>query len=438
MNVILFHRDLRLHDHKPLLEALQFGELLPLYVVEPSYWKRNDVSARHFQFVLESLEDLSIQFEKRGGKLFTFIGEIEEALDILLKTYGAFRLFYYEENRTKEEIKRNKRILHWMDKNTLPYTTFIHQAYFKDIDNSREYKKKWKEFIYEDIYGVPEIINTATHFPKSFQTELSELYSFRVHGEKIRFGLKGGESVAIDTFDSFLQSMDKRKSTELMDVTRFSSKLSPYLTWGNLSIRYVVQKTEEFQSKATQTFVKKLYERSMISCFYQPEEIHTSGENVEIISKWINGMTGIPIIDAIMRYIGKTGWIHHEARLATVSFIKDLAGVHPQEFGPKLAQLFLDYEPSIHYNYLNKRGKIIHPITFSKKHDPNGEFIRRQVHELKNVPTNYIHEPWLYPGFFNLHYPSPLFDLYKAFKKVRRESISQKQEQNEQLKFHFD
>lgn len=438
MNVILFNRDFRLHDHKPLFEALQHGEVLPLYIVEPSFWKENDVSTRHFQFVLESLEDLSIQLVRRSGKLFTFIGEMEEALEILLKTYGAFRLFFYEDFGTKERVNRNERVRRWMDENKLPVTNFLPQAYFIDVENSRQYKKRWQDFIHEEMIELPTIIKTPSHAPADFQTDLSELYTFKVHGEKIRFGLKGGETIALETLESFLENIqDSRTITEeLLDVTRFSSKLSPYITWGNLSIRYVVQKIEEIDGKDLQPIVQKLYQRCLISCFYEEETSTSFEQNQDVINKWLKGMTGIPIIDAIMRYIDKTGWIHHEARLASVSFIRDLAGVTPQEFGPKLAQLFIDYEPSIHYTYIKEKGKIIHPITFSKKHDPSGEFIRRHVPELKNVPNSYIHEPWLYPGFFQLGYPSPIIDIYEAYKKDRRRT--KKQSSSEQLEFDFD
>ena len=69
MNIVLFNRDLRVSDHQPLTEAGKKGEFLPLYVFEPSVWNESELSARHFQFVLESLEELAVKVQECGGEL---------------------------------------------------------------------------------------------------------------------------------------------------------------------------------------------------------------------------------------------------------------------------------------------------------------------------------------------------------------------------------
>ncbi|MDQ0163498.1 FAD-binding domain-containing protein [Aeribacillus alveayuensis] len=445
MNVVLFIKDLRLHDHQPLVEALQYGEVLPLYIVEPTFWSKHDLSIRHFQFVLESLEDLKAQIEKRGGKLFIFIGKIEEALEQLSKTYGAFRLFYYEYTSIKEMVNLNTRVCQWMKEHGLPVACFPSQAYFLDIENESQYKKRWRAFMNEKMHETPVKINIPNRCPSAFQTDLSALYNYKVQGEKIRFGLKGGETNGKETLNSYLQYFHERHQYKhLIDEIRYSSRLSPYMTWGNLSLRYVIQQVDEEmkrtdKAKLLQTFVQKIYQRCVTGYFVQGKFYdvnHEDDSQLDVLNKWIKGRTGIPIIDAIMRYVMKTGWINHQSRLVAVSFIRDLAGVSTSLIGQSFAQLLLDYDPLIQYCYIEE-GKVMNPIAFSKKHDPNGEFIRRHVSELKNVPSQYIHEPWLYPGFFKLGYPSPIVDVYQAYRKARHERLRKKQidQHSEQLKF---
>ncbi|WP_243291639.1 FAD-binding domain-containing protein [Bacillus sp. FJAT-47783] len=416
MNVVLFHRDLRLHDHVPLSEAIQAGPVLPLYLVEPSFWTRGEMSIRHFQFVLESLSHLKTQLEARGAKLFLFIGEVEEALSELLYTFGVFRIFYYEEK------ERHERIKNWMSEHALPVSSFPKECHFPEIETERQFKKKWKEYMQEEMYPTPRRFPILKLWPKAFRTELDDLYSFKVDGERIRFGLEGGEMNAIETLHTFIQKGSNRESRDLIaDFIRDSSSLSPYLSWGNISVRFIVQEVqkalEEGEAKKFEKFVDSLYERSQLSAFYKHDV--PSSSKMALKNNWIEGKTGIPIFDAMIRFLQKTGWIDHQSRLAIVSVLKEMK-IDEQEIARELAKLLIDYEPTIHLHYIKSCDKVIHPIKLSKKIDPDGEFIKRNIPELKHIPTKYIHEPWKYPGFFYLKYDAPVMDLYKVYTNKKR------------------
>lgn len=414
MNVVLFHRDLRLHDHLPLHEAIQIGPVFPLYIVEPSFWKQCEMSVRHFQFVLESLSDLKLQIEARGGKLFVFIGELEEALAELLQNFGVFRLFYYEEKKRHERIKR------WMTHHALPVSSFPKECQFPHCESERRFKKKWKEYMGEERFPTPHEFPKIKQSPKAFYTELDELYSFHVKGEKVRFGLEGGEQNAMDTLHAFLQKEVEVESREtIMEAIRHAHTLSPYITWGNVSLRFVVQTVQEARNetrqKRFQKFVDALLERSKIAAFHDAPLLKKQHNE----DQWFEGKTGIPILDANIRYLKKTGWIDHRSREAIVSMLKAL-NIDEEEIEQQLAKLWIDYDPVIHHYYVKNTSKVLHPITYSKKVDPEGEFIKRNIPELKQVPPQYIHEPWRYPGFFHLQYPAPVIDIYKVYRNKNR------------------
>lgn len=407
MNVVLFHRDLRLRDHLPLSAAIRTGTVMPLYVVEPSFWTGN-CSIRHYQFVLESLTQLKEQVEERGGTFFFFIGDLEEAFQVLLETYGVFRVFTYHER------ERHGRIVQWMNKHGLPLTTFSKEGSVEAELSDRRYREKWNEYMEEEQASVPEMFPSINEWPSSFHTDLDECHSLKVPGEKIRFGLEGGELNALDTLATFLQKGGEKPST-MMEAIRFTSQLSPYITWGNISIRHIVQALREKKEIAFNSVIDSLLLRCKIARNSVVSEEKVTDHSL------LPTITGIPILDAMMNYVKKTGWIDHRSREAIVSMHRAI-GMDKSSINRELARLWLDYDPIIHSFYINSCKKSIHPVSFSKKVDPKGTFIRRNVPQLKDVSEKYIHEPWLYPGFFQLDYPAPIIDIYRVYASPKRQS----------------
>jgi deoxyribodipyrimidine photo-lyase len=452
MNVVWFKRDLRIADHKPLADAALYGEVLPLYAAEPSIWSEEDYSARHFQFVRESLEELQGALEDRGGRLFTYMGEMGEALSALFKTYGSFTLYAHEEKAGPHVYDRNARVREWMNDRGLRFLEYP----VNEKNSGRKLQERWNDFCRSEPFSRPEHVEVPKTIPESIFIGTEKLKSFHVSGEPIRFGQQGGEQQALETIETFLEErfhLYEEHGSNLLQSTVSSSRLSPYLAWGNISFRTVVQKTSIkiencdnlFLVKQLTSFQERLKERWKL----MEQENHLElqplavgkGAGDDLFLRWFEGQTGIPMIDASMICLHKTGWIPSKYRGMLASFAINTLSLNVQKCSDALASLFLDYEPIIHVHQIQKmQEKVQDPVKIGKKEDPDGVFIKRYLPSLSNVPAKHIHEPWHYPGFFRLDYQAPIVDIKKANQDARKtkSGISarpSKSSDHEQLKF---
>ena len=239
------------------------------------------------------------------------------------------------------------------------------------------------------------------------------------------------------------------------------SRLSPYLTYGNVSMRTVYQRTAlrkkerqkqrgngDFQAKALTMFTERLAWHCHFMQKLEDEPriefenmnrafdgLRDEAINREYYEAWARGQTGYPMIDACMRALIATGWINFRMRAMLVSFATQHLWLHWREPALHLARMFLDYEPGIHYSQIQMQAgttgiaakRIYSPIKQVIDHDPEGVFLRRWLPELRNVPNEYMAEPHKMPieiqklagCLIGTDYPAPIVDHSTAYREAR-------------------
>lgn len=450
INVVWFKRDFRLLDHKPLFEASKSGKVLLLFVTEPSIWNQKDLSRRHFNFILQSLIEMKQELRKRSSDIYFYIGEMTEALDLIKQEYKSFTLYAHEENGTSDTFKRDIEVHNWMKKNNLSFFEYPEYGVIRKMTEPQLFEKKWYDFMGQPILPIPSKMEKPNVIPSSFFSDINNLESFEVKGKPIQFGQVGGESKAHSLLNTFLKQRSinynyhNKKPYYSADSC---SRLSPYLAWGNISMRYVAQQTNEtilnaYSDKHRQMLVS-FFSRLYWHCnFIQQLENQPNMHEVELDTRfanirndwdrdkyksWYVGKTGFPMVDAAMRSLHLTGWVNFHCRAIVVSFACNTLQLDWRKIAYSLSQLFLDYEPGIHFTQMQMQSAVFNqdnvplynPVKQGASKDAEGLFIKKFIPELRNMPLEFLHEPHKYDHFEQFDYPAPIIDLEESNRYAR-------------------
>jgi deoxyribodipyrimidine photo-lyase len=492
IQVVWLKRDIRLNDHRPLFEAAHSGPTIVIYVAEPSIWSAGDLSRRHLQFVGESLRDLEGQLRRLGIILCTATAEMEMVLQSIYETFGTFRLLAHEENGAPNTFARDVRVHRWMRDRGLEFIEYQHFGVTRRLKSRDQFQQKWERFMATPLLPAPERMEApppelmaqwfAYHFIQKgvHVNHLENVPGSHVQREESQ---RGGEQLARETLSDFLQHRCDRYQFHISkpyDSMHSCARISTYLAWGNLSMREVVQRTQRAMMAADVSRKRQLsafFSRLHWHCHFiqriedTPHIAHTTmnpayegirADHEELYQAWLIGRTGYPAVDAAMRCLHRTGWLHFRGRAMVVSFVCNTLMLDWRQPAQALAQLFLDYEPGIHYSQMQMQAgttgfntiRIYNPVKQSLEHDLQGRFIKMFVPELRMLPAQQLHEPWKYVNPSDYGYPTPIVDLSEANRRARdllwgvresskrptptRRKSSPPKQTPEQLSFEFD
>lgn len=451
--IVLFRQDLRLKDHPALTYACKTGQpIIPLYILDdgtPGKWKMGGASR---WWLHHSLLSLSHRFQERGSQLFLYRGDTVEILSDLIQKHQAAAIFW---NRCYEPYSLQ---LEQKLKNLLPASqSFNGSLLFEPWEILNKQHQPFKVFTpfwtqcrevesIDDPLPEPDRINT-----KSIESDLLDSWNLLPKhpdwSEGLRKNWDVGEKAAHAALEHFinqsLQTYDHDRDIPALDST---SSLSPHLHFGEISPRQVfhraknIPKSDKFLSQLgwREFSYYQLYHFPQLS--EQPWRPEFSRfpweENPIFLQRWQKGETGYPIVDAGMRQLWKTGWMHNRVRMICASFlVKDLF-LPWQEGAEWFWDTLVDADlanNSASWQWVAGCGfdaapffRIFNPTLQGEKFDPDGLYIKRWIPELAKVPISFIHEPWKAGADLKLGYPNPIVDhnqsrkrALEAFKKIK-------------------
>lgn len=446
INLVWFKKDLRTYDNEALCEALKTENVIPIFVVEPDLWKLPDHSSRQWEFVRECLIDLNNSLTDIGLKLIIRVGNIQDVIKEFTKRFHVKGIYSHEETGNEWTFKRDQDLRRYTKNENINWYEYRQFGVFRGLKTRKSWSQKWEQHMSQELINDLRRVNYFIDIPSH---NLPSSKSLKLNLDKCSHRIQGGRKQGLHKLDEFLKyKIDNYQYSLSSPLKAFDgcSRLSPYLTWGCLSIREVVQtirKTKKRGSRAIDSrlhwhchFIQKLEsEPELENREYHPRMSGIRKSNQIFLKAWSQGLTGIPFIDACMRSLNSHGWINFRMRAMLMSFASYQLWIPWQESGLCLASKFIDYEPGIHWTQCQMQSgttsintiRIYNPIKQGYDHDPEGIFIRTWVKELQYLPSKFVHEPWEIDLFrqndssfvLGKNYPLPIVDPIISTKTAR-------------------
>lgn len=456
LSVVWFKRDLRPHDHPALFAASRSGApILPLYIVEPELWAEPDMSARHWAFIAESLEEVRARLASLGQPLVVRVGDALDVLRDIHQSHGISELWSHQETGTLWTYRRDLAVGAWCREARIPWHEPRQSGVIRRIKTRNGWAKQWDSFMAEPQLDAPDLRSVSGMEPGAIPTSVD----LNLRPDPCPDRQIGGRSEGLKTLDTFLSlragPYRKAMSSPLAGA-KHCSRLSPHLAWGTLSMKEVTQATWTRQRDLKQNGEPSAGWRSSMVSFsgrlhwrdhfgqkledapdMEIEPLHSgyrgmrpSEPDAARLKAWAEGETGLPFLDACMRSLKATGWLNFRMRAMVMCCASYHLWLPWQETGKVLARYFTDYDPGIHWPQTQMQSgttgintiRIYNPIKQGHDQDPTGAFVRKWCHELADVPAEFLQEPWLWEeasSVLGKTYPEPIVDSKAAAKAAK-------------------
>jgi deoxyribodipyrimidine photo-lyase len=442
LTLFLFRRDLRLEDNTALLFALKNSKkVIAAFIFTPEQVENNPYkSSRSLQFMIESLEDLTKEIESKGGKLYLFFGKPEEVVSQCIQDLNVNSIMV-NCDYTPYSIQRDQKIASLCKKRNISFHSF-HDALLHPPEET--VKSDGTPYtVFTPFYRNAVRIKIALPLKNPHTNYYSEPISFSIdHSfyKKIlpqRFNQqKGGRTEGLKILKN-LSAFSNYEHFRDFPAEDKTTHFSPHLKFTTCSPREIYYSMQK-ELGADCALIRSLYWRDFFSSisFYFPNvfkgafksqfnNINWSRDTKQFLL-WCEGKTGFPIVDAGMRELNQTGFMHNRVRMIAASFlVKDL---HIDwRWGEKyFAQTLIDYDPAINngnWQWVASTGcdaqpyfRIFNPWNQQMKFDPDCLYIKHWVPELASISPKTIHSWHLQKDPCLFSYPSPIVDHAKESK----------------------
>lgn len=429
--LVWLRRDLRLHDHPPLVRALaEHARVVPVFVVDPAIVGGRFASGPRTAFLLACLRELDADLRERGSALVVRHGAPERELVALARETGASAVLW-SSDATPYALARDRRVRAALGEAGMEAVpgpgTFVADVGRPRTRGGRPFgvftpfHRAWAELERRPVHRAPARLPALpAQLAKGRLPALEALVGVRRAADAGALSapaVEPGEAAARRAAERWLDDALAQYARDHDRLAGGASQLSPYLRFGCLSARELEQRAQRREGEGAAAFVRQLAWRDFYAhvLLHHPADLQREHQermralrwehDDELLAAWQEGRTGYPLVDAGMRQLRASGWMHNRARLVVGSFLtKDLH----QDWRAGEAwfmRWLLDGDVASNngnWQWIASVGvdpapafrRILNPALQQQRHDPHGEYVRRWVPELAGVPDERLAEPW--------------------------------------------
>lgn len=407
-SIFWFRRDLRIDDNPGLYEALANSKnVIPIFIFDTNIIDNLPSDDNRIKFIWHSLSLLNERLKEVGSTLNIFKGN---PLEVFKKIILKYRLtsVYVNRDYEKYSIKRDKEINTFLNENKIAFNASKDHVFFEPNEILKSdgtpytvftpYSKKWFEKFYSEKLPQYQIKNLVDNFFKTNYKPIMSLSEIGFSNDEIEFE-------KFNLGDELIKNYNSKRDFPYLNST---SKIGPYLRFGLISVREVGEKTIE--KKFDQSFLRQLIWRDFyIQIFFhfpdsENENFKPAYDKIiwlneeEKFEKWCAGETGYPIVDAGMKELNATGFMHNRVRMIAASFLCKHLLIHWKKGESYFAKKLLDYEMASNvgnWQWVAGTGvdaapyfRLFNPEIQMKKFDPQKVYIKKWLP--KYDPENYL------------------------------------------------
>ncbi len=447
--LFIFRRDLRIQDNTTLNEVLKNKEnIIPIFIFTPEQVKNNKFKSDNaIQFMIESLKSLDNELGKYNSRLHVFYGKNKKILKRITKKIEV-SCVAYNKDYTNYAQSRDKKIEKFCKRQGIECLS-MEDYLLKNMgefnkDNGETYTvyTPFKNNLLKHKIDKPDILGKSNYkkFSKLEKNTVKEegYIEYSINDDIL---VRGGRENALSVLNKALKLKDYENNRN--DLSYSTSLLSAYIKFGNISIReayHAIKNKFGLDSGLLAQLVWR--EFYFYISYYFPKVLDGENynkkyddinwvENNVNYKKWCDGETGYPVVDAGMRELNKTGYMHNRARLITANFLNRMLGMDWRLGEIYFARKLTDYDPSINngnWQWVSSVGvdpkpyfqRLFNPILQSEKSDRDAEYIKKWIPSLKNIPSKELHDWSQYYGKYNLEkigYVKPIVNYGEARKR---------------------
>lgn len=416
--VVLFTRDLRVHDHPALEAAVATAEqVVPLFVLDEAILTSRAAAPNRLAFLLDSLQDLRGSLGDRGASLVVRRGALAPAVRAVCREVEATSL-HLSADVSRYAGRRDRALAEvggelGMPVHRHPGITVVPAEELRTTAGGHyqvftPYWRRWSDLPVREPLCAPEQVRLPSGLERGRLPASEDM----VGGELSPDRQRGGETAARERLDAWFDAGIEEYEDTRDRLAGQTSRLSADLHFGTLSPAEVASRVDRRRT-GHGAFLRQLCWRDFNHQLTaaNPElpvaDHRTRGDrwrrDEQDVTAWKEGRTGYPVVDAAMRQLLREGWMHNRARLIVGSFLTKHLYVDWRVGESHFRRWLTDgdvADNAAQWQWVAGTGtdsrpnRMFNPVTQSQRYDPDGIYIRRYVPELRDVPEEYLHEPW--------------------------------------------